>query len=358
MRQIIFLAVILGILATGCQKDENENPSVDFNTLKQEALNDFTHKVAVQGYKDLDEAASAFSDAITALNNDATEENLTMAKNGWKNMRSIWEQCEGFLFGPVEDNDYDPNMDTWPTDYAQMDSLLASANPLELSDVQQLTLSLRGYHPLEYILFGDHGNRTAASLTARQKKYMTSLATDLKNTCHELYTSWTQAPVLFMNEVLTAGSGSAKYARKQEVFLAIAGGMTDICEEVGAGKMKEPFDNYQTNGAELVESPYSGNSVTDFKNNIIGLQNVYLGRYQEDGRGLDELVAAKNKALDNKIKAQITEAIHSFDNITVPYEEAITTQRVQVQQTMDKLATLQETLEQELKPFIIQYITD
>ncbi len=358
MRYIIFSAAVIGLIATGCNKGGDENPTADFNAMKQESLNDFTNKVAVRGYKDLDEAASSFSDAITILNNNATENNLAAAKSGWQNMRRIWEQCEGFLFGPVEDNDYDPNMDTWPTDYAQMDSLLASANPLELSDVQQLTLSLRGYHPIEYILFGDHGSRTAVSITPRQKKYMMSLATDLKNTCHDLYQSWTAAPVLFMDEILTAGAGSTKYAKKQEVFLAMVGGMTDICEEVGGGKMKEPFDNYQTNGADLVESPYSGNSITDFKNNIIGLQNVYLGKYKEDGRGLNELVAAKNKSLDNKIQTQITEAINSFDNITVPFEEAITTQRIQVQQTMDKLATLQETLDTELRDFLIQYITD
>ena len=95
-------------------------------------------------------------------------------------MRETWEQCEGFLFGPVEDNDYDPNMDTWPTDYTQMDSLLASTNPLEVSDIQNLTLSLRGYHPIEYIIFGDHGSRKAADITARQKKYMISFANKLK----------------------------------------------------------------------------------------------------------------------------------------------------------------------------------
>ena len=59
----------------------------------------------------------------------------------------IWEQCEGFLFGPVEDNDYDPNMDSWPTDYVQMDSLLASNSNLSVANIQNLTLSLRDTIP-------------------------------------------------------------------------------------------------------------------------------------------------------------------------------------------------------------------
>ncbi len=35
---------------------------------------------------------------------------------------------------PVEDNHYHTSMDTWPTDYTQMDFLMASNNPLKISD--------------------------------------------------------------------------------------------------------------------------------------------------------------------------------------------------------------------------------
>lgn len=338
-----------------CNKSESVNNTTDFNTLKTTVLSDFTTHVAVASYKDLNDGAINLYNSLQTLNTNPTETNLLAARQAWKDMRSVWEQCEGFLFGPVEDNSYDPNMDTWPTDYVQMDSLLASSQSLALTDIQNITLSLRGFHPIEYIIFGDHGSRTAASLTARQKTYMISLAEDLKNNCQALYTSWTENPVNFANEVKTAGAGSQKYAAKKEVYFAMAEGLIGICEEVGEGKMKEPFDSMDPS---IVESPYSGNSLLDFKNNIIGLQNVYLGKYKTDGVGLNDLVAAKNKALDQKIQTQITAAINSFDNITVTYEEAIISQRVQAQQVMQTLGTLKTTLDNELKPFILQYITD
>jgi predicted lipoprotein len=265
----------------------------------------------------------------------------------------VWEQSEGFLFGPVEDNDYDPNMDTWPTDYVQMDSLLASSNALDVSDIQGFTLSLRGFHPIEYIIFGNQGSRTAAQLTARQKLYMRNLSTDITSTCNDLYLSWSSAPVNFAQQVLTAGNGSTKYAKRQEVFMALAGALSGICEEVGEGKMKEPFD---AKDPQLVESPYSGNSTTDFKNNIIGIRNVYMG--VNGGKGLKDLVAAKNKSLDNDIQNKITAAINSFDNITQPYEEAIINQRTQIQQTMTLLGDLKDAIENDLVPFIQQNILD
>ena len=355
MKKNIFIgAAACTILFAGCNKTDSATTE-DFTTLKQTVLTDFTNNVAVAGYKDLDDNATAFNTAILALNTNATEANLQTARQSWKDMRSVWEKCEGFLFGPVEDNDYDPNMDTWPTDYVQLDSVLTSSNGLEVADVQSFTLSLRGYHPIEYILFGDHGSRTAASLTIRQKKYMVSLVSDIKTTCHALYTSWTNAPDNFAQQVIKAGSGSTKYAKKQEVYLAMAEALIDICGEVGEGKMKEPFD---AQDPKIVESPYSGNSVSDFRNNIIGLQNVYLGKYKTDGRGINDLVAAKNKSLDNTIQGQITAAINSFNNISINYEQAIITQRVQCQQTMQALSALKTMLEDQLKPFIIQNIQD
>lgn len=357
MKRTLLLAGTIALLAAAsCSKNDSVTSEEDFQTMKTSVLKDFTNNIALKNYSDLNTAAQTLYTSLNALNTDASEVNLTKAKADWKAMRSIWEQAEGFLFGPVEDNQYDPNMDTWPTDFNQMDSLLSSSSALSLSDIQAAPLSLRGYHPIEYILFGTDGNRAAATITARQKTYMLSLATDLRNTCQSLYTDWSAAPVNYALEVLSAGNGSKLYGKKVEVYTALVDGMAGICDEVGAGKMSEPF---LASDSAIVESPYSGNSITDFKNNIIGLQNVYLGRYgSTSGLGIKNLVAAKNKSLDNKIQTQIAAAISSFDNVTVPFEQAIFTQRVQVQHVIDQLATLQATLEDELKPFVIQYITD
>lgn len=178
----------------------------------------------------------------------------------------------------------------------------------------------------------------------------------MQSTCHELYTSWTAEPVNFSQQIITAGAGSIVFAKKQEAYLAIVESMIGICEEVGEGKMKDPFE---TKNPQTVESPYSGNSITDFRDNIIGVENVYLGKFGTgDGKGLNELVASGNISLDNTIQAKITAAINSFNNITVNYEEAIINQRVQCQQTMDALAILKDLLENELKPYIIQNIKD
>ena len=354
--KLIAFAATATLLVASCKKDETPTtPVADFNTLKTSVIKDFANNIAVTTYNDLNNAAIKLNTSILALNTNATEANLTIAKNDWKNMRAIWEQSEGFLFGPVADNDYDPKMDTWPTDFNEMEMLLASSNALSVSDIEALPLTLRGYHPLEYILFGESGSRPANNITTRQKKYMVSLSADLKNTCQSLYTAWTGSEN-YTAEVVNAGGTGTVYKTKQELYIALVDGMAGICDEVGGGKINDPYVAFDSS---IVESPYSGTSMIDFKYNIIGLQNVYLGKYgATQGNGIKDLVALKNKALDNKIQQQISSAIAAINNVTVPFEMAIFDQRVQTKAAMDALSTLQTTLEDELKPFLVQYITD
>lgn len=356
MKRLLIAPIAAVLLLTACSKDDDQQIA-DQKTTEAAVLNTFVNGVARPQYNDLAARADALHASVTALQSQATDANLATARTAWKDMRAVWERCEGFLFGPVDDDNYDPFMDTWPTDYSQMDSLLASSGSLSLDAIQGITLSLRGFHPLEYILFGQNGGRTAAQITAREQVYMISLATDLKNNCHALAGSWDPAKGAYGKLILTAGeSGNTKYSSRREVFLAMVDGLVDICSEVGEGKMEEPF---VTQDPQTVESPYSGNSVTDFQNNIVGLQNVYLGRYNlTTGEGLNKLVALGNAALDNKVQQQIAEAIAAFSNITMPYEEAIFKQGTQIKATQDKLAALKTTLEDELRPYLITIIKD
>src|ERR1700712_566729 len=197
LRMIVATALILTAIValTACHKASTGQPGVNSATIEQTVIKDFTNNIALAQYSNLTNAAVSLNGTILALNTTPNDANLLAAQAAWKTMRQSWEQCEGFLFGPVEDNDYDPNTDTWPTDYVQLDSLLASTNPLEVSNIASLAESLRGYHPLEYMIFGNGNGRTAAELTPRLLRYATSLSGDiLYNNVQPLYQSWTSAP--------------------------------------------------------------------------------------------------------------------------------------------------------------------
>ena len=365
MNRIFLSAAVLCTLVLGaCHKSSDSGSTESFTSVESDVISDFVNKTAIPQYDSLVSTGKTLTTAVSNLNSNATDANLQAAQAAWRNMRTVWERCEGFLIGPVESYDYDPNSDTWPTDYHQMDSLLTSTNSLSTSDVSNLSQTLRGYHPIEYLIFGEGGTRKASELDPRKMKYLVSLTSDLLvNNVEPLQNSWTGAPVNYANAILTAGKGSTAYTSRQAFFLDIVGdnGMAGICNEVGEqdedGKMYNP---YITKDSSLSESPYSGNSLTDFKNNIIGLQQVYMGL--NGGKGLKDLVAAKNKSLDQQIQTAITTAVSSFDNISGAtnerYEEAIFDKRTQIQQTMAALNSLQALLETDLANFVKQYVKD
>lgn len=363
MKKILFPATACLFLFTACKKDNDTNTSADFNTTKEAAISDFVHKVALPGYAELQSKASVLNTAIATLNTNATETNLDAAKAAWKDLRVTWEKCEGFLFGPIEDDNYDPETDTWPVNFNDMNALLANnSQGLTVTDVSSFADALKGYHPIEFILWGEGGTRTAASLSAREKEYMVSLSVLLNNAAQNLYTSWNPSAGNYAGKFLTAGQqANTTFTTKQAALLALVQGMVDICGEVGDGKMKEPYDLFLTDpalAAQNVESPFSGNSVTDFRNNIIGAYNVYQGKFNDDGTGIENLVKLRNSSLDATLQQQFNSAITSFNNITVPYEQAISNQRTQCSNTMTAINALAATLDTQLRNFIVTNITD
>ncbi len=352
----IFLFSIAGCLVfSSCHKN-NDNKTTAVT--ESQVITDFVGKVALPQYQTLQDRATDLNNAILALNTTANDVNLVAAQNAWRSVRSTWEGCEGFLVGPVEDDNYDPNMDTWPVDYLQLDSFMTSSSEGDINTATVSTLgqSLRGFHPLEYILWGVNGNATAAGLTAKDKKYMVALAQDVLTTCTALNTSWATSGGNFQSQFLTAGTGSTRYTTKKDALLALAAGMADICGEVGGGKMLDPYD---LRDSTKTESPFSHNSMTDFTNNIKGAQNVYLCSIGGvSGNSLSNLVAQKNLSLDNKIKSQFAAAVAALGNVTVSFESALYTQRTQLQTAMTAINDLQGTLDGELKTFITTYVKD
>ncbi|HVT85001.1 MAG TPA: imelysin family protein, partial [Chitinophagaceae bacterium] len=175
---ILFCAAIF----FSCNKASDVTGSEDFSALEQTVLNDFTNNVALSSYLNLTAKASALNTALQNLDANTTDANLVAAKQAWKDMRTVWEQSEGFLFGPVEDYNYDPTMDDWPVNKTDLDAVLASSSNLTVSDIDQLGTTLKGFHAIEYVIFGVGSTQKAANVSARDKVYLASLGESLLNT--------------------------------------------------------------------------------------------------------------------------------------------------------------------------------
>jgi putative iron-regulated protein len=356
-RTIITTLCVVALAAGSCKKDNNNNNQNTSATLEQNVLTDFAGVLVNPNYQDIQAKAAIMNNAIIAFNASSTDANLAAIQVAWKNTRGAWESCEGFLFGPVEDFSYDPTMDDWPVNKADLDALIASNNPLQLSDIDALGTTLKGFHAIEYVIFGVGSTQKAANVTAREKLYLGSLGQSLYNTTTQLRNSWDPAqPNNFTVQVTTAGKGSTRYATRLDVFKALVGSMSDICNEVANEKMQTPLAAHDST---LDESQFSHNSVLDFKNNITGVLNAYKCQYAgKSGNSLSELVASKNASLDNTIQGQINTAIASFNGITTTYEKAIYTQQNQIKTVQTAINTLKATIDGDLTTFIEANVKD
>lgn len=356
MKNSFLLFAITGLLFSfGCKKEEVLNDT-NSSQLEQNILNDFASVLVYPNYVEISSRANSLNNRIQSFVIQPSDSALDLIRQAWKDTRSEWELSESYLFGPVEDFNYDPMMDDWPINHVDMDSLLATTSPLTPSDIESLPTSLKGFHPIEYLIFGITGIRNAADFTQRELEYLSSLSNNLNQTTLNLKNSWD--PTLsgnFSHELMTAGVGSTRFSSRKDAFITIVNAMVAICDEVANGKMEEPFI---AQDSLLEESQFSHNSTADFTNNIRGVKNAYMCTYFNDGTGMNELVSSMNLSLDNTIRAKIDAAINSFSAIDLNYGRAIYNQQLQILNTQSKINDLKTTLETDLFNFINTNIKD
>lgn len=320
---------------SGCGGDDDDVDPVN-ETLNDEILVSFSDNVAQASYNDLKAKASTLNDHILDFVDEPSAAKLTAAQNSWKAARSAWEQTESFLFGPVDSGEIDPRIDTWPVNFEDMVSLLTESEEVITEEFvdEELGEDLKGFHPIEYLIFGLNGDKTFDDFTSRELEYLSALSLNLKKLTAEVADEWNPSAGDYESEFLGQSD--------RDAFEQLVSAMAGIADEVANAKIKEV---YEAHDPSLEESPYSQNSLTDFTNNIRGIENVYLGKYATDGKGLEDLVKEHNLALDTEIKAAISAAIAALGNIDGTFGEAVEETNVKVQNAIDAITALQLKLD-------------
>lgn len=185
MKKITFYtAAFIAIISnTGCKKDPIiTQPAADYKNVLINIGND----VILGTYQDLYDKNIVLVNTLNILQQQQTTVNLEAAKQAWKDMRIPWEQSEGFLFGPVHQQGIDPSIDSWPVNAPDLDNVLASTDALTKIYIDGLDGTLKGFHTIEYLLFGTDGNKPVSSFTPRQFEYLASCGQSLEAATQKL----------------------------------------------------------------------------------------------------------------------------------------------------------------------------
>lgn len=342
MKKYLYLA--LAVFALNACNSDSVDP-VD-NTDYSDVLINVTDQVIIPTYLDLYQKSTALMNTLNTLRTSPSSANLDAARQAWRDARIPWEQSEGFLYGPVETLGLDPSIDSWPVNQFDLDAVLNSGDPItkEYLDTQEGTI--KGFHTLEYLLFGASSNKQIGDFTPRQFEYLLATAQSLQGACESLHNNWVGGTTNFGLTFKTAGKNNTAYPSQKSALQEIVNGCVTIADEVANGKINEPFAQEDLT---LEESRFSANSKADFADNIRSIKNIYTGIYTNaSGQGLSSVIQARNAALDAKVRQQIEDAIAAITAIEGTFTSAIFNAKPSVTYAQTKVRTLQETLQNEV----------
>lgn len=351
-------AIVLGGGLTSCSDDEDNpiTPGTDAKELAlKNAVEPFVNNTVIPTYRNMADAAlelykkcqtiEAHFDAGTLTTAD-----IASAGESWNKARKYWELSEAFLFGAATDYNIDPHIDSWPLDKVSMDAMLnnegqmAQMSPEYVSN--NLGYGLLGFHAVEYLLFelsadGNQSQTHSTTYTKQELVYLTAVAGDLSLQCTRLEASWaglenisaekqqmlTDAELEptrnYGESMLQAGQGGSMYKNYQDAAEEIIQGCIDIADEVGAQKIGRPNGAASEEDINYIESPYSLNSIVDFRDNIVSIRNAYEGSNANDA-SISDYIKSVNPDLDSRVCAAIEASIEAIEAIPEPFAKSAT----------------------------------
>lgn len=351
----LVIPILLLLAAAGCSDSSTGSQGVNYDA--SDMLQNESHNVIVQTYVDLDTNAGNLVSAVQTLQGNPTKENLEAAQKQWRNTRAPWESSEAFLIGPVEDEQVDPHIDTWPLNQTDLDNVLNSDDEITEDYVTNLQNNLKGFHTIEYLLFGSSNDKTVDDFTSREFDYLIAAAKCLKNNTNHLVTIWKSGGSgydnPYVNSLADAGNGSKMYSSQKKALEALISGMEGIADEVGNSKINEPYTQKDTS---KVESQFSFNSKTDFQNNLRSIVHIYTGDYNDNsGPGVSNFVVQFDSKLDAQFKDELDAAITAVGNIQGNFRTAIIENRSSVADAQQAVRKVLSTIQEDIKPLLNDY---
>ena len=342
------------LLLAGCQKEEIEprNAAVGSPGYNAAALLDQAANTVILGtYRAVDAQAAALQTAVTALAAAPTPAALAAARQAYRDARAPWEATEAFAFGPVSTQGLDAVIDTWPLNRVDLAALLVSADPLTPASLRPRDGGLQGFHPIEFLLFGNNANKALGDFTPREYTFLRSSAQNLKAATAQLLQAWQPGGGNFAATLGKAGPGNALYPKQKQAVQELLDGLIAPADELANSKMERPLAQQTT---DVEEAKFSQNSKAEFLQNLAGIEAIYTGRTgaATSGTGFGDLVARRSPALDARFRQELAAAQQAIAALPGRFDEAIFQNPAAVRAAQTKVRTVLATLQTNVQPLV------
>ena len=316
--------------------------------LKREVVGQYA-AIASASYEDSLAAARRLRQKIEAMLAAPSAGSLEAARQAWIAARLPYLQTEAFRFydGPIDA--VEGGINAWPIDEHYVDYVEGDPEAGVINEVKKfpritrdLIVSLNeregekdistGFHAIEFLLWGQDfstngpGNRPWQDFTdearraSRRCEYLRLTAALLVDNLQTVTAAWAEG---FTNnyraEWLALEPGEA-LGRMLKGMGALSG------PELAGERLTVP---YETKEQEDEHSCFSDTTHTDVLYDVLGVQNIYLGRYTRadgtklQGPALRDLLAQTDRAFADRLAAQIDASLAAARGIPAPFDQAI-----------------------------------
>ncbi len=347
LKKIVLGLAVMGLVITmtSCgNTTEEEN-----NETKAAIVDQYLSHTVYPTYSALANKTGELVSALKTLQSNRTDANVAAACTVFLEAREQWEKSEAFLFGAASDFGIDPHIDSWPLDEDGFNTMMSNTQQMQAlagddGDIyagDYLGNALLGFHGIEYILFANGQPKAASLISDLHMTYAVAVAGDLRNRCFQLEVSWmgdkadashvARVEELELNSTVNgssfsygdnmrnAGKAGSTYSSMTQALLAIVDGCRSIADEVGTSKIGKPHNGEDPT---YIESPYSQKSITDFYDNIISIQNSYMGGIQSErneSKSLHNYIQTIDADLDARVITAINNALTAIQNMKAPF---------------------------------------
>jgi predicted lipoprotein len=298
----------------------------------------------------VDSKVSTLRVAISNFVLSHTEENLQAARAAWLDAHSFWAKGEAFLFGPAVGKKLHSKIDSFPVSTADIETILTTYPTIGPSDVLSFDGTLKGFHTLEYLLFGSSGNKKASDFTDKQYQYLSAVIADMDLLTQNVRYAWDPSLGNYIGQVKNPGNGGT-YATDTDVLRDMLNSMIAVCNDLAQRKIGAPLVR---GDASKEESHFSSNSKTDYKDNVLGVLNMYQGGTEPSLYGISGLVQQTGRYdIDAQVSAEITAAMAKIDALYPSFAGALVSNPASVNDAKDAVTALASTLETVVKPLLL-----
>jgi putative iron-regulated protein len=324
------------------------------------AIASVVDQVIIPTYQDLYLRSVDLAVAIQNLADQPDKKTLKAAQKAWKEARLYWEQGESFLFGPVDSLGIDPALDTWPIEEEALEAALPELSGKAAADLWSVDPSLKGFHSMEYLLFGERSKKKIKDFSLIEYQYLQGLADHQVILTEMLLESWTHGVRglrAYADVLKSAGAeDNLFYDSPQAVIEEILEGMVAIADELANEKIGEPL---LSGDVTLLESRFSRNSVEDFANNLRGMRYVYFGQRSDipAEHSISQLIAALSPDLDQLLQDALESSLLALEAIDKPIEVALGHPKhgSAVEKAHEEIIDLFELLDGDVRSLVLQW---